>query len=251
MNYATTQTLKAHSRAQLTTHYGTLIGAMLLVYIINFSANSALQFTSNFNSISGLVLYYIGSCLIQLIVSVFYLGYAKLYLNIATNQPTPFNLLFFGFTNHPNKVILLTVFKGIITLLACIVPTILSILLLQLLLPSNSTLGEVIIYCYVMLVLILITVYTVVELRYGLVYFLLADLPNYSIVQIIRLSHAIMKGNMLRLFYLKLSFFGVFLLSVFSFGIGLLWIIPYYKVTLANFYLDLLRQRSASTEPSV
>lgn len=249
MNYATTQTLKAHARAQLTTHYGTLISAMLLVYAFNFIANTILQYTSNFYSISGIIIYYISSCLIQLIISVFFLGYAKLYLNIATNQQAPFNLLFFGFTNQPNKVILVALFKGVITLLACVIPVILFIVLLALL-PTSITLIEVVPY-YLIFLLIIFAICTYIELRYGQVYFLLADLPSYSPKQIIRLSSTIMNGHMLHLLFIKLSFFGMFLLSVLSCGIGLLWILPYYNITLANFYLDLLRQRSAPTEPSL
>ena len=55
------------------------------------------------------------------------------------------------------------------------------------------------------------------------------------------LTHAIklIRGNILRVIYINLSFIGMLVLCVLSLGIGLLWVEPYYEQTFANLFLDV------------
>ena len=55
---------------------------------------------------------------------------------------------------------------------------------------------------------------------------------------------ALMNGHRLRLLYLILSFIGLDILEVLSFGIGALWIEPYKMQTYALFYSDVVYNRS-------
>jgi uncharacterized membrane protein len=48
-----------------------------------------------------------------------------------------------------------------------------------------------------------------------------------------------MLGNKAKSFRLGLSFIGWAILSIFTFGIGLLWLIPYMNVSVAKFYDDI------------
>ncbi|MCS4488760.1 DUF975 family protein [Streptococcus sciuri] len=57
--------------------------------------------------------------------------------------------------------------------------------------------------------------------------------------EIITESRKLMDGNKLNYFVLQLSFIGWLLLSLFSFGIGLIWLVPYYNMTLAVYHKDL------------
>jgi hypothetical protein len=41
-----------------------------------------------------------------------------------------------------------------------------------------------------------------------------------------------------------LSFVPLMLLSVFTLGIALVWVVPYMKMTAADFYLDLMSVRN-------
>ena len=45
-----------------------------------------------------------------------------------------------------------------------------------------------------------------------------------------------MKGHKWDYFCLMLSFIGWFILSIFTLGILLLWLVPYMTVTIASFY---------------
>lgn len=49
-------------------------------------------------------------------------------------------------------------------------------------------------------------------------------------------SREMMDGHKGELFMLKLSFIGWFILSMFTAGIGLIWLIPYYYGTMVNYY---------------
>ena len=48
-----------------------------------------------------------------------------------------------------------------------------------------------------------------------------------------------MKGHKFDLFFLQLSFIGWGILSVFTGGIGLLWLMPYMMSAQAAFYQDI------------
>lgn len=69
--------------------------------------------------------------------------------------------------------------------------------------------------------------------------YLLKDYPRLSVMETLRLSKKMMKGHKMRLFKLQLSFLGWIVLSGLTFGIGMLWLIPYMMTTFAAFYQDV------------
>ena len=62
----------------------------------------------------------------------------------------------------------------------------------------------------------------------------------------LKASQEMMHGYKLDLFTLGLSFIGWMLASLFTFGIGLIWLAPYMEVSQAVFYQNLLEQRKTS-----
>ncbi len=74
------------------------------------------------------------------------------------------------------------------------------------------------------------------SLSYSQTFFLLRDHPEFSITEAITESKQIMKGYKWKYFLLNLSFIGWGILSLFTLGIGLLWLIPYVSTSLAAFY---------------
>ncbi|MFI3328005.1 MAG: DUF975 family protein [Rikenellaceae bacterium] len=52
-------------------------------------------------------------------------------------------------------------------------------------------------------------------------------------------SMRIMKGHRMRLFKMDVFFYILSMLSVLTFGVAMFWIYPWWKVSKANFYLDL------------
>ena len=65
-----------------------------------------------------------------------------------------------------------------------------------------------------------------------------------SAIDCMKASCALMKGNKMYLFVLMLSFIGWFILGEIPCGIGMLWVCPYYNITLGNFY-DQLKDSKA------
>ena len=75
---------------------------------------------------------------------------------------------------------------------------------------------------------------------YSMVHYVMADHPDMTASEALRESKEIMKGNKWRLFCLALSFIGWEILAViFTFGIGLLWVVPYQEAAIAALYRDI------------
>src|SRR5690625_1936560 len=74
----------------------------------------------------------------------------------------------------------------------------------------------------------------------------LSSNPNVtppSALECITESRQMMNGHKMRLFLLEFSFIGWGLLSVLTFGIGFIWLVPYINATMAAFYNDLAEKR--------
>lgn len=77
---------------------------------------------------------------------------------------------------------------------------------------------------------------------YALTPYILIDNPELSANQAINLSQEMMKGHKFDLFFLHLSFIGWIFLSIFTLGIGLLWLMPYMMTAQAAFYQDVKKE---------
>lgn len=75
--------------------------------------------------------------------------------------------------------------------------------------------------------------------RYALAHFMLLDNPLLGSYDAIEESVNMMKGYKIKLFLLHLSFIGWWILSIFTLGIGLLWLLPYVRTSTAIFYEDV------------
>lgn len=234
MNATKTSTeLKASAKAQLLGNYGKMISAFLLM---DLSCGLLLYLAGDLLSAPTLVnqvLYYVIELLIYLLLGVFMLGQTRLYMNFVTGRPAALGDLFSGFRSHSEVGIkIMLCYIGI--LLGCLIPffilfavyfTVKSVYLMPLV--SIFLIGGVIAACVLLLSL-------------SQCYFIALDFPDYQFRQICAMSRRVMKGQRARLFYLYISFVPLMLLSVLSFGLGLLWIYPYMQCTLTNFYFDLM-----------
>lgn len=68
---------------------------------------------------------------------------------------------------------------------------------------------------------------------------ILADDPiGYN--EALRLSSKLMVGHKWDFFVFQLSFIGYWLLSIVTFGVASIWVIPYYHLSTANYYVHLI-----------
>ena len=74
---------------------------------------------------------------------------------------------------------------------------------------------------------------------YSQVYYVMAQNPELSVIDVLKESARIMKGHKFELFVLELSFLGWMILVGITFGIVGLYVIPYYNATLTNYYLSI------------
>ena len=74
---------------------------------------------------------------------------------------------------------------------------------------------------------------------YAMTNYILLDNPNMTASEAITESRKMMDGHKFELFILDLSFIGWYFLSVFTFGILLLYVEPYMMATRAAFYENL------------
>jgi uncharacterized membrane protein len=73
---------------------------------------------------------------------------------------------------------------------------------------------------------------------YAMAPYILAEDGTKTARQALNESKILMQGKKGHLFYLGLTFIGWYLLGCLSFGVALLWIMPYMSATLAAFYDD-------------
>ena len=74
---------------------------------------------------------------------------------------------------------------------------------------------------------------------YAPTYYLTHENPEMTSKEIILKSETMMRGNRWRYFCLNISFIGWAILSVFTAGIGLLWLIPYMEFAEIEFFEKL------------
>lgn len=84
--------------------------------------------------------------------------------------------------------------------------------------------------------LLLIVPGIIAALSYSMSFYILADNPLLTPLEILDESRKMTYGYKWQLFYLFLWFLLLAVLCVLTLGIGFLWLIPYVHITLAKFY---------------
>ena len=75
---------------------------------------------------------------------------------------------------------------------------------------------------------------------YSQMHYILAEYPEVSVTEAMKISMKITKGYKWDLFIMYLSFLGWMILSILTFGIGFLWLKPYMELSFANAYKFML-----------
>jgi uncharacterized membrane protein len=84
--------------------------------------------------------------------------------------------------------------------------------------------------------LLLVVPGIIAALSYSQTFYIIAENPSMGGMEAINKSKELMNGHKTQLFLLIMSFWGWFFLCILTCGIGFLWLIPYFNVTLAEFY---------------
>lgn len=243
----TKKELKTCARGSLLGHYKTAIAALLfsqlIILLINMPFNNMTQQGIVYMVPSRIALGAIGSFIIALLAFLLKFGVIQIHLRIARRQETGFRDLFLPFQNRPDKFLGYGALILIVTLV-CILPG-----LILMLLPFSGTVflltgcGLCLAGCVIAVILLL---------SWALTPYLMLDDPDLSVPNAMKKSRSLMCGNKGKLFLLLLSFLGWILFSVLSFGLALLWVIPYMTQAVTWFYLDFVpEQKTADSDTSI
>ena len=233
----TSAQLKQIARGLMLGKYRNAIGILLASECITstISLFTATSSTSLFGIISGIIL----NLILILFASILQTGQYSFYLNIACGQSYGFSDLFTGFKVGADKIMI----TALMTWLIVLFPILPAILLFLLAANGNSMVSFYLAGCILLILGTILSCFF--ALRFSQAYYLLLDFPDYSSLELLKMSWKLMKGNCGRLFYLSVSFLPLTLVSLFTLGIGLLFITPYQSMSYALFYLDLIQSREA------
>ena len=196
-------------------------------------------------------------------------GYQRYNLNLMDGAgQTDIGVLFRYFKVSYGKTIGLRVLYGLISF-ACSIPMLVGGLFftyvvlklgLHITLDGNSTqmisvLGADLSYVIAALLAVLVLLLTatvtivlsfVVQYRYAMSFLILAEYPEISVIDALRNSASLMRGNKWRLFCLQISFIGWMLLAgCCTCGIGVMFLTPYMSAANAAFYDDIANRAAA------
>lgn len=194
--------------------------------------------TTNSSSYSGIMLGFIINFIIILFGTILTVGQCSFYLNVACDGSYQFSDLFTGFKVHPDKTIITQFIIQLLTILP-IIPSII-VMFITTAFYAHNIIISFLVACLLLIVGVGVSWW--ISLRYSQVYYLLLDFPDYSAIELLKMSWKLMKGNVGRLLYLQVSFIPLSLAGLLSCGIGLLFVLPYQNMTYTLFYLDLISE---------
>ena len=225
----TSAELKRLAREKLAGHWGLVIGAILLQALIVVAILLPFEFIFSGGGMVQFVAYLVAAMILGIISTIMQCGITRMMLCFARGQQAGIGMMFGEFTKRPDRYIVGTLLMFGIEM-ACLLCWLVGGL-------QGRMLANVI---GAALYLAGAVVMVVIFLRYGLVFFLLVDDPQMGALEAFRESARLMDGRKGRLFYIGLSFIGMYLLGVCSCGLGMLWVTPYTEQTLVSFYLDTI-----------
>jgi hypothetical protein len=163
-------------------------------------------------------------------------GVTLMALKICCREPINAIDILYGFKNQPEKAVKIQAVLSGFSMVATL-PAAIARLNFEGSGDSNFFTMSVILY------IVGYATYAFISLVFSQVYFLLLDFEDKSASELLIMANRLMDGHKKRLFLLWLSFIPLLLLSLLTCCIGFIWVMPYVKVTLANFYMDLMQSR--------
>lgn len=228
-----TTELKSIARELLLDKYKTFILAYAGMQMILLALTMVSFAVTSGQSIWAQVFSFLLSLILELISAVFMVGLIRFALYIVRSQPYRVSDIFSAFTSHPDKAIIAK-FLLMLMDVVCMLPAILFFILYYIAQDASYLILIACLFFAIGLVAV-----AILHLSFEMVFYTLVDYPDAGILDLFRYSMDVMRGHRIRLFYLVVSFLPLFLLAFCSLGIGLLFVVPYFKTTLALFYQDV------------
>ena len=239
--------LKRLARMNLTGHYKPMMSVFIFSYTIPLLLQLPFSYVIDLSAgISQEVISYVVDFLIQIIAAVLMIGSTGVHLKMARRQEHTAKDIFYPFRYNSNYFFLGAILLQVVYFMvwAPANAALLTYLDADLLAMEVEDLA-ILIGCWALSILL----YLIVYLTCALFYYVLLDHEDMPLVGVFKTAAGLMKGNKLRLIRLLLSFLGMWILVLVSFGIGILWIQPYMQQAMAIFYLDAIGEELPYENP--
>lgn len=239
--------LKRYAKQAMSGKYGTLILAFVVVQALALISSMLSSALFPGEETLDLVLGYAFTFILTLLINVISAGLNYMYLNIARGKAYSLNDLIYFYKHHPDRVIVATFFLAVLNLLTMLPYTIYG----NMNTPAEGASLEAQItwmYTSIFLMLVGMIVYQILSIPLEMTYYILADRPELKGTDALKESIEMMQGNFGRYLMLKISFIPLMFLSVFTFYIALLWVLPYMIMTETMFYRDLTGELTAQKQ---
>lgn len=238
--YKPSSDLKDLAKTKLDGYYKLCITAFLLFECISYLSSIFINALVPGGDATSTVLFWMITIVVSVILGVFNTGMAFFYLNLFCGTPQTSTSIFYAFSNQPEKSVKVSLIHATLNFI-CKTPA--QYFLLLLLQTSDLS------YLSYWLITLAVgyTVYFIATLFLSQTYYLLIDFPDYTAKQAILTGFKLTKKHFGKLLYLKLSFIPVYLLGILSFGIGLLWVVPYTQMTYTCFYVDIMNPQKTTS----
>ena len=225
--------LKRIARGNLTGHYSKLIRVFIFCNLITSLIEMPFSMMTNDTQFSTQnIIYYIATVLIGIAAVVLTGGQYRLHLSVARNGQLNFEDLFYPLKYHADRFILTEFILFGISLITMI-PMIGGVILIY----TQEDIKYYIAALILSLVSFVLTTY--ISLTFDLVYFVLNDYENLSMMKALKYTKELVRTHRGRYLYMQLSFLPMLLLVAISFGIATLWVQPYMVQSTTLFYLDV------------
>ncbi len=238
--YKSSSQLKAIAKEQCLGRYGTLIGANIILFAIEFILSGIVTYSGN-GSILLIIINTLISLILNILLGILVSGKAYLYMNVLYSQTVSTTDLFFGFKQQPQKAVII---QSVLVIAQFIMELPAQIILI---LSQKSSFSSIIpVLLFVFALGLILNIY--ISLVYSQSFFILHDFPDRSAKEILQTSRRLMRGNKFRLFYLNVSFIPLYLLGCIALFVPLLWVSVYRYATNCAFYQDLISGASKTAE---
>ncbi len=239
--------LKTSARGNLLGHYGAVIAALIVMVLISVILD--LPFTNmvtqgyRFGAPFRIVIGVIGIVIVMLLTFVFFVGNLWMHLRLSRGQGTRFSDIMYPFRIQPVRFFGFSLLYLLLAL-PCILPGFICIMQGV---DYSSELGVDIknfplVAVGAAALIVGVVIYVRIMGSWFMASYIMLDDPDIRMMESIRLSMRMMKGNRKKWLFLLLSFIGWLLFSILSFGIALIWIAPYMFQSLSCFYLELIAE---------
>ena len=225
--------LKRIARGNLYRNYSILIRVSIwisLIITLIETPFSMLQTGEQFSPSN--IIYYIASLIINLLAIILVCGQHKMHLSLARSGQMDIKDFWAPLRNQPDRYIIANFLLFGFELLA-LLPVAGGCAILYFNTPSGIWIVAAILILLGALLSYLVT------LNFSFVFYVLLDHEELSIIEAFRYTYKMMRSHKRRLFYLDLSFIGMYFLGILSMGIGLFWIEPYISQTTVLLYLNI------------